>query len=147
MDALQLYVLGRQLVKIADASLGRAGADVPPRGQTLVLEDIVTNPGSAISEITARTGFPQSHVSTSVARFRDRGIVETYADPNDGRRTLVRATRAYMRTASRRATSSADEAVTAALEGASAATKRKVLAALELLADELGAKSLGMEED
>jgi DNA-binding MarR family transcriptional regulator len=146
VDALRLYVLGRQLMKIADATFERAGAHAPPRGETLVLEDIVTNPGSAISEITARTGLPQSHVSASVARFRDRGIVETFADPNDGRRTLVRATWSYVRAAGRRRSSSADDAIAAALEGTSAATKRKVLAALELLADELGTTSTGTEE-
>jgi DNA-binding MarR family transcriptional regulator len=137
VDGLRLYLLGRQLVKIADASFERAGTEAPPRALTLVLEDIVTNPGSAISEITSRTGFPQSHVSTSVARLRGRGIVETFADPDDGRRTLVRANPSYVRAARRRGTNPADDAIAAALEGANPATVRKVVAALELLADHL----------
>jgi DNA-binding MarR family transcriptional regulator len=146
VDGLRLYLLGRQLMKIADASFERAGVDVPPRGLMLMLEDIVTHPASAINEITARTGFPQSHVSTTVAQLRERGIVETVADPNDGRRTLVRATRAYVRAASRRKTSSADDAIAAALEGASAATVRQVVAELESLADRLVPNAMTTED-
>jgi DNA-binding MarR family transcriptional regulator len=141
MDALQLYVLGRQLLKIADASFEESGTSVPARGLMLVLEDIATHPGSAISEITARTGLPQSHVSTSVGRFRERGMVETYADANDGRRTLVRAKPSYVRSADRRRTSSADNAIAAALEGASAATVRKLIADLESIAERLTPKT------
>jgi DNA-binding MarR family transcriptional regulator len=111
MDGLRLYLLGRQLMKIADASFERSGTEAPPLGLMLLLEDIVTHPDSSIGEITARTGFPQSHVSTSVARFRERGIVEANADPSDGRRTLVHATPSYVRTASRRGTASADDAI------------------------------------
>jgi DNA-binding MarR family transcriptional regulator len=76
-------------------------------------------------------------VSTSVARFRERGIVETHADPDDGRRTLVRATSSYVRTASLRGTKSADNAIAAALDGADPRTVRDVIAALESLADQL----------
>jgi DNA-binding MarR family transcriptional regulator len=41
---------------------------------------------------------PQSHVSASVARFRERGTVETAADPDDRRRTLVRLHDEYQNT-------------------------------------------------
>jgi DNA-binding transcriptional ArsR family regulator len=136
VDSLRLYLLGRQLVKIADASFDRSGAAAPPLGLTLVLEDIVTHPESSISEITARTGFPQSHVSTSVARFRERGIVETSADPSDGRRTLVRAKRSYVRSAGRRGSASADDAIRAAL-GDAADVAVDVIGMLESLADRL----------
>ncbi len=49
------------------------------------------HPDSSISEITERTGFPQSLVSTAVAKLRDVGVVETEPDPTNRRRTLVRA--------------------------------------------------------
>src|SRR5690348_9614919 len=116
MDALELYLLGRQLMKIADASFGAMGAAGPPLGLRLVLEDIATHPESSISEITARTGFPQSHVSSAVARFREQDIVVTHADPNDGRRTLVRATPSYVRRAARRGSVSADDAIATVLD-------------------------------
>ena len=51
----------------------------------MVLVDISMNPGSSIGEITARTGFPQSHVSASVARLRQQGVLETSIDAVDAR--------------------------------------------------------------
>jgi DNA-binding MarR family transcriptional regulator len=137
VDGLRLYLLGRRLVKIADTSFEQSGADVPPLGLMLVLEDVVTHPGSSISEITARTGFPQSHVSTTVARFRGRGMVETVADPADGRRTLVRATPAYVRTATRRSTASADGAIAQAFGVPDAEQASEVVATLDSLAERL----------
>jgi DNA-binding MarR family transcriptional regulator len=101
----------------------------------LVMEDIATHPDSSISEITARTGFPQSHVSTSVARFHARGIVETRTDPADGRRTLVRAAPDYVRRAGRRGTQSVNEAVAAALDDPDPIVIAEVVAALDRLAD------------
>jgi DNA-binding MarR family transcriptional regulator len=137
MDGLRLYLLGRQLMKIADASFDRSGAASPPLGLMLVLEDIVSHPDSSIKEITARTGFPQSHVSTSVARFRERGVVDTKTDPSDGRRTLVRATPSSVRAAGRRGADSADEAIAGALENPDPASVREVIAALESIAEQL----------
>src|SRR5262245_53233081 len=134
MDGLELYLLGRQLAKIAEASFDPAPADRPPLGLMLVLEDVATHPGSSISEITKRTGFPQSHVSSAVARFRERGIVETAADPQDGRRTIVRAKAAYLRSASRRRTRSADAAIADALGDAEPGVVREVVDALERVA-------------
>ena len=49
----------------------------------------------------------------------------------------MRATSSYVRTASRRGTSSADDAIAAALDGADPSTVRDVIAALESLADQL----------
>src|SRR5580693_7809367 len=60
-----------------------------PTGPSLVLRDVFAHPGSSITDITARTGLPQSYVSESVARLRSQGILETSADPADRRRTLV----------------------------------------------------------
>ncbi len=137
MDGLQLYVLGRRLMRIADASFERAGAAPPPLGLMLVLEDIATHPDSSIGEITARTGLPQSHVSTSVARFAARGLVETASDPSDGRRTLVRVTAAYLERASHRGAGSVDDAVAAALDQAEHDAVAEVIATLDWLAERL----------
>lgn len=51
--------------------------------------DLYEHPGSSVSEITARTGFPQSHVSASVTRLCEAGALVIATDPADRRRTLV----------------------------------------------------------
>jgi hypothetical protein len=78
---MELYRLGRQLMKIGEAALAEAGAARLPSGMRMILEDIAEHPGSTIGEIGLRTGFPQSHVPTSVARFRERAAAVTEADP------------------------------------------------------------------
>jgi DNA-binding MarR family transcriptional regulator len=55
----------------------------------MVLVDVFDHPGTTIGQIVERTGFPQSHVSSAVARLRDRGVLVTDIDPADRRRTLV----------------------------------------------------------
>jgi DNA-binding MarR family transcriptional regulator len=86
---MSLYLLGRKLTQIAEGAL--------PPGQSaksgrLVFVDVSYHPNSSITEITERTGFPQSLVSTAVARLREIGLLETDPDPLDRRRTLVRTT-------------------------------------------------------
>jgi DNA-binding MarR family transcriptional regulator len=85
-----MYLLGRKLMKIAESAFAvdQPGGELPTSVR-MVLVDISAHPGSSIGEITARTGFPQSHVSASVARLRERGVLETSIDAVDGRRTLV----------------------------------------------------------
>jgi DNA-binding IclR family transcriptional regulator len=41
----------------------------------MVLIDVSEHADSSIGEIAARTGFPQSHVSASVARLRELGTL------------------------------------------------------------------------
>jgi DNA-binding MarR family transcriptional regulator len=137
VDGLRLFLLGRRLMQIAEAGFARSGAVAPPVGSMLVLEDVVTHPGSSITDITARTGFPQSHVSTLVARFRSAGIVDTSKDLRDGRRTLVRASREYVRKAARRSTAAVDVDIAAAMPDAGTASVAEVVAALDLLAEAL----------
>lgn len=92
MDGLELYELGRRLMRAGEIALKGSGEAGLPAGVALIVMDVVEHPGSAIREIVARTGFPQGHVSASVARLRERGVLETSLDPADGRRTLVRVT-------------------------------------------------------
>src|SRR4029077_5693015 len=98
MNALDLIVLGRQLTKIGEEVLrgsgDPAGQDAGGHGErparatgrprqapsrltrrTLVVRDVFAHPGSSITDITARTGLPQSYVSESVARLRSQGIL------------------------------------------------------------------------
>jgi hypothetical protein len=88
VNALDCHLLGRRLMKIGEAAM-RGDAPTVPAGLRLIATDIAEHAGSSIGEIAARTGLPQSYVSTSVARLRDRNAVQTAADPADGRRTLI----------------------------------------------------------
>jgi hypothetical protein len=89
VNGLQLFLLGRKLMKLGEEALPPSGFQQLPTSVRSVLVDIYEHPGSSVSEIMARTGFPQSHVSASVARLRDKGGVITTTDPADRRRTLV----------------------------------------------------------
>jgi DNA-binding MarR family transcriptional regulator len=139
VNAVELFLLGRKLMQLAEDALpqGRLATSV-----RLVFMDVAFHPGSSISNITERTGFPQSHVSTSVAKLRDLGVLETEVDPADHRRTLVRATPAGIaRGASVR--SAPIEAVLApALAGSGASEVGEVVDALELLAQRLTPRAL-----
>lgn len=78
-------------MKIAERAMP-SGDDALSSSVRSVLVDIAENPDSSISDITARTGFPQSHVSAAVAQLRGSGAVQTRTDPKDARRTLASVT-------------------------------------------------------
>jgi DNA-binding MarR family transcriptional regulator len=139
MNALELYRLGRRLTKIGEramASSGPAPARLPS-GVRVILEDIGAYPSSTIGEIATRTGFPQSHVSASVARFRERGAIETAVDPDDRRRTLVRLHPDFLRTMTERGAVPVDEALAEALVVSDARNVAELVSMLESLADQL----------
>lgn len=135
MKSTDLFLLGRRLMKLAEEGLPGLGVNNSVR---FVLLDIAANPGSSISEITARTGFPQSHVSTSVSKLRQSGIVRTEIDPCDRRRTLVWIVPEAVRRAHRRITTTADTAIARALGNPLAAEVAEVIGALEMVAERLG---------
>jgi MarR family transcriptional regulator, 2-MHQ and catechol-resistance regulon repressor len=72
------------------------GGSQAPAGQGMVAADVFAHPATSVGEIADRTGLRQSYVSESIARLREQGVVETSADPADGRRTLMART-AYRR--------------------------------------------------
>jgi DNA-binding MarR family transcriptional regulator len=115
MNALDLYLLGRRLMKLGEETMRGPGAPPVPTALRLIVGDLAENPESSIGEITERTGLPQSQVSQSVARLRQRGAVETASDPRDGRRTLVRLSPAVPERAARVGSREADEALGAAM--------------------------------
>jgi DNA-binding MarR family transcriptional regulator len=135
MKSTDLFLLGRRLVKLAEEGLPGQGVNNSVR---FVLLDIAANPGSSISEITARTGSPQSHVSTSVSRLRQFGIVRTEADPRDRRRTLVWVVPEALEAAHNRITATADAAIARTLGDPPAAEVAEVIGALEMVADRIG---------
>ena len=127
---MALFLLGRRLMQIAEMALPKGAAT----SVRLVFADVAYHPNSSITEITERTGFPQSLVSTAVAKLRERGVLETEPDPLDRRRTLVRATPALDAVVERLAPSPVEDflANELALEDEEQVTA--ALAALDLLA-------------
>ncbi len=132
-------------MKLAEEGLPGQGVNNNIR---FVLLDIGANPGSSITDITLRTGFPQSHVSTSVIKLRELGFVRTEVDPRDRRRTLVWVVPEAVKQASSRITSTADAAIGRSMGNPSAAEVAEVIGALEMVAERLGplAASPAIEE-
>lgn len=123
MNALDLIVLGRQLTRLGERAM-REGEleDAPnglgaalPAGALIVMRDVLAHPGSSITDITARTGLPQSYVSESVNKLRVKGIAETNADPSDRRRTLVTLTARHLDEVARHSARDADAVLRQAL--------------------------------
>jgi DNA-binding MarR family transcriptional regulator len=135
MKSTELFLLGRRLMKLAEEGLPGQSVNNSVR---FVLLDIGANPGSSISEITARTGAPQSHVSTSVTKLRDLGFVRTEVDPGDRRRTLVWMVPEAVQRAQRRVTSTADGAIRRAMGDPPETEVAEVIGALEMLGKRLG---------
>ncbi|MFI9381186.1 MarR family winged helix-turn-helix transcriptional regulator [Kutzneria sp. NPDC052558] len=115
MDGVRLHRLGKRLIDLARQVTTDAGDTELTPGEVAVLEDVLKHPGSAVTEIQARTGFAQSHVSASVARLRERGLIVATPDPQDRRRTRLTlaeiANQAIMRRAGRPADATIAEAV------------------------------------
>lgn len=91
MNGVELFLLGRTLMKIGEQAMPRPEPDAPGsvRSVLVVLGDAVAHPGTTVGEIAARTGLPQSQVSTAVARLERTGSVEARPDPADRRRRLI----------------------------------------------------------
>ncbi len=109
----------------------------------MVLIDVSEHPDSSIGDITARTGFPQSHVSASMARLRALGALETFLDPSDGRRTLVKLADGVRERQPTRASLPIDEPLAAALDSADRRDVEQVSEALEAIAKRLIPRALG----
>lgn len=109
MNGVELFLLGRVLMKIGEEALPTEGIgqhSTSVRTVLIVAGDVSGHPGSAVGEIAARTGLPQSAVSGAVARLRETGAVVTEPDPRDRRRVLIRpAPEASPRVAEIRSTS------------------------------------------
>ncbi|MFD7479082.1 MarR family winged helix-turn-helix transcriptional regulator [Streptomyces sp. NPDC059837] len=146
MNGVDLFLLGRTLMKIGETAMpepegGAARHGGSTRSVLIVASDLATHPDSAVGEIAARTGLPQSQVSTAVARLKEAGAVITAPDPADRRRLLVRqAPRLSGRVAEVRATT-IDDALAAALGDSTPEQLAEVTAALGVLARHLSPQS------
>jgi DNA-binding MarR family transcriptional regulator len=137
---MSLYLLGRKLMQIAERTLPTGKRVASTR---LVFVDVAYHPNSSITEITERTGFPQSLVSTAVARLRDTGLLETRPDPLDRRRTLVRTTPALKEVEGRLRQVSIDEVIAKELPPEHEEELTNVITALNLLSRLLTPEVLG----
>lgn len=138
MDPVELFLLGRRLMKIAETALPDVGASAGGNRTTLLTaSEIAGHPGSTVGEIATRTGLPQSAISQAVARLVGAGSVVGEPDPADGRRTLLRHVgETSERVAEVRATS-IRPALRAATDGADAASLDVIEGALRQLSTAL----------
>lgn len=136
MNAVDLYLLGRKLMKIAEGALPTPPTGGPPTSVRMILIDIAEHPDSSVGEIASRTGFPQSHVSTSIARLRELGALATSIDPGDRRRTLARLAPG-IRQRSQRAELPVDSVLATALGSSDPIELEEVIEALDGLAARL----------
>lgn len=130
---MQLLRLGKRLAELGRDTIDQAGPTSLTPGEVAVIADVFRYPDCSVREIVARTGFAQSHVSASIARLREHGLLETAPDPTDGRRTLVRLTGRAHRALRARADRPADEAIAKAVPDPSRA--ERVVALLDELAE------------
>ncbi|TDO46120.1 DNA-binding MarR family transcriptional regulator [Kribbella sp. VKM Ac-2571] len=142
MNGVELFLLGRALMKIGEDALpeppgGAAKYAGSARMVLIVASDIAEHPASAVGEIAARTGLPQSQVSTAIARLKEASSVITTTDPADRRRALVsQAPDVSDRLAQVRATS-IEPALVAALGTDDPARVAEVVRTLQQLARDL----------
>jgi DNA-binding MarR family transcriptional regulator len=146
MEALDLIVLGRQLARLGERAMrdddpnedgvAALGATLPV-GALIVMRDVLASPGSSITDITVRTGLPQSYVSESVNKLRVKGIAEITADPVDRRRTLVRLAAAHLEQVARHSARNADEILRNALGDVTDAEAERTISILSDLASRL----------
>ncbi|MEU1510985.1 helix-turn-helix domain-containing protein [Streptomyces sp. NPDC005811] len=93
MNGVELFLLGRTLMKIGEEAIPTEGIgprSTSTRSMLIVLLDVYAHPDTTVGEIAARTGLPQSAVSGCVARLKEVGSVIAAPDPADRRRTLLR---------------------------------------------------------
>jgi DNA-binding MarR family transcriptional regulator len=136
VNAVELYLLGRKLMKIAEEALPKPPTGGPPTSVRMILIDIAEHPDSSVGEVTSRTGFPQSHVSASIARLRELGALVTSIDPRDRRRTLARLAPG-IRERSQRAAVPVDAVLAASLDSSDPTEVEEVIEALDELAARL----------
>ncbi|MGN9839736.1 MarR family winged helix-turn-helix transcriptional regulator [Nonomuraea sp. H19] len=145
MNGVDLFLLGRTLMKIGEEALPTEGLGEQPanaRTVLIVVSDVRAHPGSAVGEIASRTGLPQSAVSAAIARLREAGAVITEPDPRDRRRLLIRpAPQISDRVGQVRATS-IDAALAKALDTTDPQQVAEVTTLLEKLARHLAPQAL-----
>lgn len=149
MTPVQLFLLGRTLMKIGEEALPEPVSPAGPaqRGGTraalVVLSDVLGHQDTSVSEIAARTGLPQSQVSGAVARLKETGSLVSAPDPADGRRQLIRTASEVSERVTEVRAARIDGALAAALGTDDPETLRTVGEALDVLARHLTPEAAG----
>jgi DNA-binding MarR family transcriptional regulator len=136
MDAIRLFLLGRRLTKLAEGAMRGSSEGVPP-SVALIIQDVVGHDRTPITDIVARTGLPQSYVSSSIADLARQRLIRTVADPSDGRRTLARVAPGFTRRLSERGAIPVDDAIAASAGTTEPRRVAEITATLERLATQL----------
>ncbi|MER6950892.1 MarR family transcriptional regulator [Nonomuraea sp. NPDC000554] len=148
MNGVELFLLGRTLMKIGEEAMPTEGIgeqSTSVRTVLIVVSDVRGHPGTSVGEIVSRTGLPQSAVSAAVARLRAAGAVETMTDPADRRRLLIREAPQVSERVTEVRAASIDDAVAAALGTDDPQAVGETVAALEALARRLIPKTLARD--
>lgn len=133
MNTSELYLLGKHLMDLARDAMGDVADPETHKIDELLVDVMLTaGHGVSIGELTARSGFAQSHVSVAVARMRDAGWLIVERDPADKRRTLVRPVTGLIEETERRAVRDAGQVIAAALRETDADSERLTAAVEEL---------------
>ncbi|MFD1934694.1 MULTISPECIES: MarR family winged helix-turn-helix transcriptional regulator [Nonomuraea] len=93
MDGVELFLLGRTLMKIGEETMPTEGIGpqtTSVRTVLIVVSDLRAHPETTVGEVAARTGLPQSAVSAAVARLKEAGSIVTAPDPADRRRQVIK---------------------------------------------------------
>jgi DNA-binding MarR family transcriptional regulator len=146
MNGLELYLLGRKLAKMGIETIPSSALNEFPPSAQAVLIDVLEYPSSSIGEIAKRTELPQSQVSAAVTMLEEQCLLESVSDPNDRRRTLVRAVPGVGRKIRKKVNVPIDQTVADAISGASPGDLAQVLKALEMLSLQLTPRSLSNED-
>lgn len=85
MKAATLHQLGRRLSGLAEGMMHAERTASVTAGEMAILDDLLVHGRSTVRDITARTGFAQSHVSASLARLAEASQVEWEKNPKDAR--------------------------------------------------------------
>ncbi|MEU5878248.1 MarR family transcriptional regulator [Spirillospora sp. NPDC047279] len=142
MNGVELFLLGRTLMKIGEEALPAEGiGGGGHRAVMVVLSDVLGHPDSTVGEIAGRTGLPQSAVSTAVARLREAGSVIATVDPGDRRRSLIRRSETVSERVAEVRASTIDGALASALSSADPETVGEAVRVLEWLRDRLADQS------
>lgn len=145
MDGIELFLLGRTLMKIGQEAIPTDGVGqyaTSHRSVLIVASDIRAHPGSSVGEIAEQTGFPQSKVSACIARLREAGAIDTATDPSDRRRLLVWPAAQVSARVARVRSTPIDGALAAALGSNDPQRIAEVVAALDTLARHLTPQAL-----
>lgn len=141
VDALDLIVLGRRLTRIVEQVLRQSAGPSVTTGPSP--RHVVAHPDVSINDIADGTSLPQSYVSEFVAKLAGQSVLQTTVDPNDMRRTLVRASTRHLRALAQRGRASVDAAVIEALGPNNTDAALEVLAALNMLPGRFGPEAPG----